>query len=81
MEKIIKKILIVIAIVIAVILLDTMQALIFNNSPIIHTRRYREDDIDIIHYVDRGIFADHYVYRDGRSKTLSKWAIRNALPF
>ena len=40
MEKIIKKILIVIAIIISVILLDTMQALIFNNSPIIRMRQY-----------------------------------------
>ena len=72
MEKIIKKILIVIAIIISVILLDTMQAVVFNNSPIIHTRQYYVGE-GPIYYIDDGIFVRHYAYRDGRSKTIYRW--------
>lgn len=57
MKNIIINILIIVGILVGVVLLDTLQARIFNNSPIISWKEELEDDDS---YVDRGILIDTY---------------------
>lgn len=56
-KKYLKIILIAIGILVGIVLMDTLQARLFKNSPIISTRRELEDDDS---YVDRGILLDTY---------------------
>ena len=44
--------------IICIILIDTIQALIFNNSPILKMRALY--DGGQIHYIDKGILVDTY---------------------
>ena len=59
MKKGLKIILIVLGVLVGIIVLDTLQALAFNNSPILHIRDYinRCDEND---YIDKGILINHY---------------------
>jgi len=57
MKNIIKTTIILILIITGIILLDTIQARIFKNSPIISHRQSLSDDDS---YVDRGILIDTY---------------------
>ena len=59
MKKVLKIVGIIAFTLLVIIELDTMQALVFNRSPYLHTREYfsRFDDKQ---YVNHGIFVDHY---------------------
>ena len=57
MKKIIKNILIVVAIIIGLVLLDTLQARIFKHSPVIS---WEEGQPDGDSWVDRGLLMDTY---------------------
>ncbi len=58
MKKGLKIILIVLGVLIGVIILDTMQAKIFDNSPLLKIR----DNLDggSTDYIDKGLFVNHY---------------------
>ena len=70
MKKGLKITLIVLLVLIGIIAVDTLQAIVFNNSPIIHIRerinRCNEKD-----YIDKGIIVNHYSCNN-ESKTLFK---------
>ncbi len=70
MKKSLKIFLIVLLILIGVIAIDTIKAIVFNNSPILHIREYinkcNEKD-----YIDKGIIVNHYNCNN-ESKTLFK---------
>ena len=70
MKKVLKITLIVLGILIGIIAIDTIQAIVFNNSPILHIRDYinRCDEKD---YIDKGIIVNHYNCNN-ESKTLFK---------
>ena len=59
MKKSLKITLIVLGILIGIIAIDTIQAIVFNNSPILKIRerinRCNEKD-----YIDKGIIVNHY---------------------
>ena len=57
MKKHFKIILIIISVLVGIIVIDTLQARLLNNSPIISIRKELEDDDS---YVDRGILIDTY---------------------
>ena len=56
MKKVIKIMLLIVGILVIVIILDTLQARLFKNSPIIHWKQ----SLDGNSYVDRGILVDTY---------------------
>lgn len=72
MKKIIKIILLILALIVLLVLLDSFQAKIFNNSPILHVRQYYEENNEI-EYVDRGILVRHYKFNSGIQDTLFNW--------
>ncbi len=72
MKKIIKRILLIIAVLFSIILIDTLQAKIFNNSPIIHVREYFNGG-GALDYVDYGIFVAYYKYANGKGITRYVW--------
>lgn len=67
MNKNVKKILIVVGIVLIVLIIDSLQALIFNNSPIIKFRDELKDG-----YVDKGVLVNYY--NCGIEKASFKWS-------
>lgn len=65
-----KKIIIIIVSIIGIILLDSVQALIFDNSPIIKVRElYNGGDFN---YKDKGILVDTYCGINGNKDTVIK---------
>ena len=70
MKKGLKIILIILVVLIGIIVLDTLQAKIFNNSPILHIREHinRCNEKD---YIDKGIIVNHYNCNN-EAKTLFK---------
>ena len=58
MKKSLKITLIVLGVLASVIMLDTLQAKVFDNSPLLKIR----DNLDggALNYIDKGIFVDHY---------------------
>ena len=67
----VKIILIVICILIGIILLDTIQAVIFNNNPIL---KIREDyNGGSLYYIDKGILVKAYQYTDGKKDVVLRW--------
>ena len=58
MKKSLKIILIVLGVLVGIVVLDTLQAKIFDNSPLLKIR----DNLDggTIYYIDKGIFVNHY---------------------
>lgn len=70
MKKWIKIILGIIGILIIIIILDTLQAKIFNNSPLLKIRKNYNDDSTA--YIDKGIFINHYYCTNKEEKTLFK---------
>ena len=67
----VKIILIVICISIGIILLDTIQAVIFNNNPIL---KIREDyNGGSLYYIDKGILVKAYQYTDGKKDVVLRW--------
>ncbi len=67
-NKILLIILTIIVTIFSIILLDTIQAVIFKNSPIIS---WKEEQFDEDSYVDRGILIDtYYCVKDGDILTI-----------
>lgn len=70
MKKVIKKVAIIIGIVVAVLVLDSIQALIFDNSPLIKVRKYY--DGSDLHYKDGGLLVETYCGTNGNKDTVIK---------
>ena len=71
MKKSLKVILIVLGVMIGVIVLDTLQARIFDNSPLLKIRdNFDKGSID---YIDRGLLVNHYKYTNGNEMTIFVW--------
>lgn len=71
MKKSIKIILIILVFLISALLIDTLQAKLFNNRPIFKiTKDYNEENV---YQKDKGIFVYTYIYKDGSKKTVFKW--------
>ena len=65
-----KKLLLVIGIVIGIILLDSLQALVFDNSPILKIREYYNGGD--LYYKDIGLLVDTYCGTNGIKDTTIK---------
>lgn len=74
MKKNIKIALIIIGILVGIILLDTLQAKVFDNKPIIKIVEYYNGGN--LYQKHKGILVDTYVYTDGSQKTFYKWTTR-----
>ncbi len=70
MKKSLKIVLLVLVIIIGLIVLDTMQAKIFNNSPILKIRE--NFDGGNIDYLDKGIFVNYYKCNNNDKVTVWK---------
>ena len=70
MKKIIIKIFIAVGIIIGIILLDSIQALIFDNSPIFKIRDYYNGGT--LQYKDKGFLIDTYCGVNGKKDTVIK---------
>lgn len=71
MKKVLKFILVFIAFLIVLIILDTIQAIVFNNSPIF---KIREDyNGGLIYCIDKGILVKAYKYTDGKKDVVFRW--------
>lgn len=70
MKKAIKKTAIVIVIVVAVLVLDSIQALVFDNSPLIKVRKYYNGGD--LNYKDGGLLVETYCGTNGNKDTVIK---------
>ena len=70
MKNNIKKILIAIGIIIGIILLDSIQALVFDNNPVIKINEYY--DGGDLNYKSKGILVDTYNCTNGKKDTQLK---------
>lgn len=71
MKKSIKIILTVLAIIVGIILIDTIQAKLFNNSPILKiVENYNRGEL---RQKNKGILVDTYINNGGVKTTLFKW--------
>ncbi len=71
MKKFMKIFLIIFAILVVFTLVDTLQAKIFNGTPLIKIRNnYDGGNID---YVDKGILVYTYVFTNGEKVTVYRW--------
>ena len=70
MKKGLKITLIVISIILTFIILDTIQALVFNNSPILKLREFINGGNT--YYIDKGLFVNHYYCANKEEKTIFK---------
>lgn len=75
MKKILKSLLITLTIIISIILLDTLQARIFKNSPAISIREFL---LDTDSYVDRGIIIDTYYCTKEKDIVTVSWHYKNS---
>lgn len=75
MKKSLKIILIVIIILISIILLDTLQARIFKNSPIIS---WKEELADADSWVDKGILIDTYYCTEEKDIVTVSWKFKGS---
>ena len=71
MKKAIKIFLIIFVILIAIVLVDTIQAKVFDNNPLIKIRYNR--DGGNVDYVDKGIFVYTYVFTNKEKVTVFRW--------
>ncbi len=71
MKKGIKIFLIIFAIIVIIVLADTIQAKVFDNNPLIKIRYNR--DGGNVDYVDKGIFVYTYVFTNGEKVTVFRW--------
>ena len=71
MKKVVKIILIVLVVFFSVIVLDTIQAKIFDNSPLLKIRNNL--DGGAVDYIDKGIFVNHYHCNNNEKVTTWKW--------
>lgn len=58
MKKGLKITFIILGVALGIIVLDTLQALLFDNSPIFKIREYY--DGSSTNYIDKGLFVNHY---------------------
>lgn len=71
MKRNIKIILFVILLVVGIVLIDTLQAKIFNNKPFLKIiENYNGGSL---YQKDKGIFVDTYIFTNGKKKTVFKW--------
>lgn len=70
MKKNIKKILIIIGVIILIILLDSIQALVFDNNPLFKIREHYNGGK--LNYKDKGILVDTYCGINGKKDTVIK---------
>jgi len=75
MKKNLKIILVVVISLISIILLDTLQAIIFKNSPIIS---WKDNLSDADSYVDRGIFIDTYYCTKEQDIVTVSWKFKGS---
>ena len=70
MKKGLKSTLIVLGVLVGIIALDTLQAKIFDNSPLLKIR----DNLDggSLDYIDKGIFVNHYHCNNNENVTIWK---------
>lgn len=73
MKKCLKIILILIVILIGLILLDTLQAIIFNNSPVISKKEYYDYD----NWIAKGIILNSYHCIDENNNLTMKYKLKN----
>ncbi len=71
MKKGIKIFLIIFVILAIAVLVDTIQAKVFDNNPLIKIRYNR--DGGNVDYVDKGIFVYTYVFTNGEKVTVYRW--------
>lgn len=62
----------------SLILLDTLQAKIFDNTPILKMREYYTGGD--LYYIDKGVIVDHYYCSNNKRKTIFKWGKYNCSP-
>ncbi len=74
MKKSLKIVLISLSVIVFFIVLDTLQAKIWNNSPILKIRENL--NIGTKDFVDKGLLVDTYCYSNGKKITLFKWENR-----
>ena len=72
MKKSLKITLIVIGVLVGIVVVDTLQAKIFNNSPILKVRENLNGGRTA--YIDKGVFVNHYYCINKEEKTLFKGA-------
>ena len=70
MKRNVKKIIIVIGVIISIILLDSIQALVFDNNPIIKIKEYYNGGD--LNYKSKGLFVDTYNCTNGKKDTQLK---------
>lgn len=70
MKKGLKIFLIIVAVLVVLILVDTFQAKIFNNSPLLKIREYYNGGETS--YIDKGLLVNHYYCNNKEEKTLFK---------
>ncbi len=70
MKKSLKITLIVLGILVGIITLDTLQAKIFDNSPLIKIRKECKDGY--VQYVDKGLLVNHYHCKNNENVTTWK---------
>ena len=69
MKKYFKIAIIFIGIILGIIVFDTLQALVFNNNPLIKIRVNKNNT----YYVDKGLLINHYYCNNKTKKTVFKW--------
>ena len=69
MKKVVKITFAILGILISILILDTLQAKIFNNSPLLKVREYQGDNL-----VDKGLFVNHFKCNNLEEKTT--WKIK-----
>ena len=67
MKKVLKIVVITLVVIISIILLDSLQALLFNNSPIIKLRNKDND----MYWIDQGVLVDTYIYCKDEKKKIA----------
>lgn len=70
MKKSVKTVLIVLGILIALVLIDTIQAFAFDNSPVLKKREYYNGGD--LYYKDTGLLVDTYCGTNGNKDTVMK---------
>ena len=67
----IKRTILIILVVISIVLIDTVQAKIFNNRPVISiVEDYNGGDL---YQKSKGLLVDTYIYTDGCQEAIFKW--------
>jgi hypothetical protein len=70
--KFTKKIVLIISVIVLIIIIDSIQAKVFNNCPLFHIRVYYNNTSNT-EFVDYGILVYHYKYKNGKSRTIFGW--------